>query len=167
MPSFIFSTCCYHTLSLFPWNFFCTDCLSVALLSCNYFLVWECGVRMHEITFWNKKQQNCIIRRRTRWSDTFWYQIAEEVWIRVIVIGRHIYLKNSTLARLGSWIACWSYILINLQCQPKVRKICWRKMFINNNSGVFSRPMGKGSSVGRIFQQQMPNISNKARFSIK
>ena len=92
-----FSTCCYHTLSPFPWNFFCAVCMSVALLSCNYFLVWECGVRMHEITFWNKKQQNCIIRRRTRWSDTFWYQIAEEVWIRVIVIGRHIYLKKTPL----------------------------------------------------------------------
>ena len=35
--------------------------------------------------------------KRTRWSDTFWYQIAEEVEIRVIVIGRHIYLEKTPL----------------------------------------------------------------------
>ena len=37
------------------------------------------------------------------------------------------------------------------------------KMLISN-SEVFSEPMGKESSVGQIFQQQMPNISNKAPF---
>ena len=95
--------------------------------------------------------------------DTFWYQIAEEVGVRVIVIGRHIYLpKKKNSARDRMFQLHFDKFTIPARSDENILEKN-EKMLISN-SEVFSEPMGKESSVGQIFQQQMPNISNKAQF---
>ena len=102
------------------WRFACCRYFGLTALQIATFT----QIGMGKLYFWDKKQQKCIIRKR--WLDTFWYQIAEEVGVRVIVIGRHIYLPKREKTPL--WIACFSYILINLRSQPEAMKIFWKKM---------------------------------------
>ena len=141
-------------LSSFPWNVFFIVCLFVTWVALIWLgqILWHCGSGTDEIIFWDKKQQKCIIRKR--WLDTFWYQIAEEVGVRVIVIGRHIYLPKREKTLL--WIACFSYILINLRSQPEAMKIFWKKMrkCWSATLRFFLSPWERNQVSGRYFNSK-------------
>ena len=108
----------------------------------------------YNFTFWKEERDD---------QTLFWYQIAQEVGIRVYCYWTsHLPVQEKT--------PVWP----DLDCMLQVRfdsfailaksgeKILEKKwVIIYLLIWVFSRSMGNESSVGQIFQQQMPNISKK------